>query len=122
MTPTQRTLSELKSLGFPVRQVVEKWNPHVRRRVDFIGCIDILAARPGIGVLGIQACAGSSHAARRTKAAAEPLLRAWLESGARFEVWSWAKRGARGARKLWTLRREELRIEDLTAPPMEEAA
>jgi hypothetical protein len=40
-------------------------------------------------------------------------LQDWLKAGGRFEVVSWAKRGARGKRKVWTVRREELTIADL---------
>ena len=56
------------------------------------------------GILGIQATSGDHHANRLGKAAQEPRLRAWLGTGARFEVWSWAKRGEAGKRKLWQLR------------------
>lgn len=110
MTPTARTLAECRRRGW-IAQVVEKWNPHARIRQDLFGCIDVLAIAPS-GLLGIQACAGASHAARRTKALAEPRLRAWLDAGARFEVWSWAKRGARGKRKTWTLREEAVTFAD----------
>lgn len=121
MTPTARTLAECRKRGW-LAQVVEKWNPHARIRQDLFGCIDILAVVPrreflGLHdewfversrIVGIQACAGSSHAARRTKALAEPRLRAWIEAGGRFEVWSWAKQGGRNKRKTWTLRTEEV--------------
>lgn len=122
--PTQRTLAELKELGF-MAQVVEKWNPHAKVRQDLFGVIDVLAVKPGVGIVGVQACAGASHAARRAKMLAEPRLRTWLLSGGRAEVWSWAKQGARGKRKTWTLRREEIRVDDLTCElelePMEAA-
>jgi hypothetical protein len=114
MTPTQRALAFYKELGF-VCAVVEKWNPHAKIRQDLYGCIDILCCRRGVGIIGVQACAGSSHAARRTKACAEPKLAEWLAAGGRFEVISFAKRGARGKRKLWTPKREELTKHDLTA-------
>lgn len=106
-SPTSRSLAECRRRGW-IAQVVEKWNPHARVRQDLFGCIDIVAVQEG-QILGIQACAGSSHAARRDKALAEPRLRAWLDAGARFEVWSWAKQGPRGKRKTWTLRREEVK-------------
>jgi hypothetical protein len=106
MTPTQRTLAECRKRGWTAA-VVEKWNPHARIRQDLFGCIDIVALTPE-GILGIQACAGSSHAARREKARQEPRLSAWLGAGARFSVWSWSKRGERGKRKLWALREESL--------------
>lgn len=110
-SPTQRTLALCKDLGYEA-QVVERWNQYARVRIDLFGCIDIVATHPGVGVLGIQACAGASHAARRTKAMAEPRLVKWLEAGGRFEVWSWSKGGGRGERKVWRVRREELVLRD----------
>lgn len=94
-----------KKLGWTA-QVVEKWIPQARRRVDLFGCIDMIVLDGQQGPIGVQACAGSSHAARMKKALAEPRLQTWLNSGARFEVWSWAKQGKRGKRKVWTCRRE----------------
>ena len=104
MTPTQRTLAECRKRGW-IAQVVERWNPHARIRQDLFGCIDIVALTPE-GILGIQACAGSSHAARMTKALGEERMHRWRIAGGKFQVWSWSKRGARGKRKVWTLREE----------------
>ena len=103
--PTQRTLAELKKRGC-VYQVTEHWNPFARRRVDLFGVIDVLAIDGG-RIIGIQTTSGDNHSKRIDKAREEPRLIAWLLAGGRFEVWSWAKRGARGKRKLWTLRRTE---------------
>jgi hypothetical protein len=114
MTPTQRALAFYKELGF-VCAVVEKWNPHAKIRQDLYGCIDILCCRRGVGIIGVQACAGASHAARRTKACAEPKLAEWLAAGGRFEVASWSKKGPRGKRKTWQIRRDEITKYDLTA-------
>jgi hypothetical protein len=105
-SPTQRTLAECKKRGW-VAAIVEKWNPHARIRQDLFGVIDILAITPS-GILGIQACAGSSHSARAEKCRAEPRVSAWLGAGASLAVWSWSKRGARGKRKLWALREESI--------------
>lgn len=104
-SPTSRTLAKLRELGFTA-QVVERWNPHARIRQDLFGCIDVIAIRPGVGIVGIQACAGASHAARVAKMKAEPRLAEWVESGGKAECWSWAKQGPRGKQKTWTLRRE----------------
>jgi hypothetical protein len=109
--PTQRCLKDLKDLGFE-RQVVERFCIFSKRRIDLFGIIDILAIGQG-SVLGVQVTSGSNHAARRTKALAEPRLRKWVGSGARFELWSYSKRGERGKRKTWQLRREELILADL---------
>ncbi len=104
MSPTKRARAELERLGWK-SQIVERWNPFARVRQDLFGCIDIVAADPSVGILGVQACAGSSHATREAKIEAEPRAVVWIESGGRIEVWSFSKRGARGKRKLWTIRR-----------------
>lgn len=111
MSPTQRALADCKKLGWIV-QVVEHWNAFARRRVDLFGIIDLIALDGGAGPLAIQVTASGSHSARRQKALGEPRLVAWLRSGARFEVWSYGKKGARGKRKLWTLRREQAILVD----------
>jgi hypothetical protein len=101
--------------------VVERFNRFANRRQDLLGCIDILALYPGVGIVGVQVTSGANHAARRTKSLAEPRLRTWLESGGRFEVWSYSKRGGRSHAKRWTLRREEITLDHLPAePPPEE--
>jgi len=103
-SPTSRTLQVLKEAGWPV-QVVERWCPYSKTRKDLFGCIDIIALING-RVVGIQACAGASHAARRTKALAQPNLKDWLNAGAIFVVWSWAKQGKAGKAKRWKFRIE----------------
>jgi hypothetical protein len=113
VTPTARTLQHLKKLGYTA-QVVEqtiRGKGMVFKR-DLFGCIDIIALGGGGACLGVQACAGSSHAARLTKAKQQDGLLTWLRHGNRFEVWSWAKQGARGERKLWTLRREAVTLQN----------
>lgn len=124
--PTQRTLEYLRDQGITA-QVVERWLPHCKRRLDLFGCIDLVAlpcvlstqllARPII--LGIQTTSGDNHAKRAIKALAEPRLRLWLEAGGRFEIWSWSKKvagtnkdGKRSKVKTWQLRREELTLDD----------
>lgn len=108
ISPTQRALAHCKKQGWTA-QVVEKWNPFAHIRQDLFGVIDIIVLDGlGGGPLGVQVTAGSAHAARRTKALAEPRLATWLSSPARFEIWSYSKRGDAGKRKLWTLRREPI--------------
>jgi hypothetical protein len=101
-SPTARTLERARKLGYTI-QVVERWNPHAKIRQDLFGCIDLVAITPS-GIVGIQACAASSHAARRTKALLEPRLAAWCRAGGHFEVWSW-KQDAAGK---WDVRIEQL--------------
>lgn len=124
MTPTQRALKDLRELGYTA-QVVEKRVPYKNITQDLFGCIDIVAMRrgtvktalgwattPSSGIVGIQVCAGASHAVRREKILDEPRARLWLQCGGSVEIWSYAKRGARGKRKTWQLRRESITLAD----------
>jgi hypothetical protein len=122
-SPTQRTLAECRKRGWTagvVEQFVRFPAPGHRR--DLFGVIDLVAIVSGDehpydqrGILAIQACAGPSHADRRDKILAEPRARQWIEAGGRLELWSWAKRGDRGKRKLWTLRVEVFTTESWRA-------
>lgn len=104
-SPASRALAECKRRGWTAG-IVERRNPkllHVTH--DFLGVFDLIACHPSIGVLAIQVTSGANHAAREQKVAEEPRALEWLKSGARAEVWSYRKAGARGKRKTWTLRR-----------------
>lgn len=102
MSPTQRALKFCKDQGWTAA-ITEKWNPHAHIRQDLFGIIDLVVLADS-SILGVQVCAGASHAARQTKAESEPRLKTWLLCGGHFEVWSFSKRGARGKRKLWQRR------------------
>lgn len=133
-SPTSRTLDLLRKEGWTA-QVVEKWNPHSKTRLDLFGGIDVFACMPKAwaecveideahrvvtfgppkepgGFLGVQACAGASHSSRKAKLLSEKRMAIWLAAGGRLEIWSWSKRGARGKRKTWTARREPLSLSD----------
>lgn len=109
MSPTQRTLAHLRKNGW-LCGIVEKWNPHARIRQDLFGFADV------VGVLGncvtlIQTTSGSNMSARITKIRDNPNSKVWLASCNRsIFVHGWAKRGARGKRKTWTLREVEIRL------------
>jgi hypothetical protein len=100
MSPTQRTLAALRKQGFTA-YVVEKWNPHARIRQDLFGFIDILAMKPCEPLLAVQATSTGNISSRLTKIADTALSQDWISTGNRLEVWGWAKRGARGKRKVW---------------------
>jgi hypothetical protein len=106
MSPTQRSLAHLKHLGYRAR-IVGKWNPFARVRQDLFGG-DILALKPGEPVLMVQCTSGSNVAARIHKLHEEGFIDLWKSVGASIEVWGWKKQGPRGAKKIWTLRRETL--------------
>lgn len=114
-SPTQRTLAELRKRGYTAA-ITEHFNPHARVRQDLFGFIDILAVHPKGELLAIQTCSGEGGdpAARVTKILALPVARL-LACHCSIEVWSWARRGARGKRKLWTLKEESLTVRLLPA-------
>jgi hypothetical protein len=115
ISPTARALAECRKRGY-IAQVVERRIPYQFVTIDLFGCIDIIAITP-TDIIGIQATGGDSgnHAARVHKILAEPRAMAWLNTGARLEVWSFAKRGERGTRKLWTLREQAITVDDFAA-------
>lgn len=107
-SPTRRSLKLCRQLGL-YAQVVERWNPHARRRVDLFGCIDVVAVGRG-AILGVQATTAANVGARWAKAVERQELRSWLCAGARFEVWGWAKRGGR-----WSVKRYVAVLREATA-------
>lgn len=130
MTPTERSLAELRKRG-ALAAVVEKWVPATGLgrpgfRRDLWGFADIEAHLPNGDLLYVQACVGSSVAARRSKiledhdraAKAQFLLSL---PHRRIEVWGWRKVGPRGKRKLWELRVVPITLGDV-APGMAESA
>lgn len=111
-SPTSRSLQYLRDQGY-IANVVERWNAYAKIRQDLFGFIDLIAIKPNSPVLAIQATSGTNVSARITKAKESPNLRTWLETGSSFEVWGWSKKGKKGDRKLWTLRRVIITLEDL---------
>ena len=102
-SPTKRTLDLLRNYGWTT-QVVEKWEPHSKRRIDLFGGIDILAIRDNY-TLGVQATSGGNISARIHKLIELPAMRLWLEGrDRRLHVWGWRKlkieRGKKAVR--WT--------------------
>jgi len=107
MTPTARTLAALRSDGY-TPAVVEAWIPRLNIRRDLFGVGDVLAVRPGTPPLLIQCTTGDHHSNRVNKAKSESRLRAWLQSGATFEVWSWSKRDDQ-----WECRKTPLVLDEI---------
>lgn len=137
-SPTQRSREFFRKLGF-ASAIVEHFNPHVKVRQDLFGFGDILVCVPasnngfvfteaGVGLMHadsghhllVQATSdeGGNVSARFKKIVNDcPHARDWLESGGRIVVHGWAKKGAAGKRKLWTLRAVPVTLADL--PPVE---
>ena len=101
-SPTQRTLDHLRAAGYPLVQVVERWNPHAKVRQDLFGIVDVLAVNEA-GIVAVQTTSASNVAARITKITDSPALPILRKAGIRVLVHGWTKRKGR-----WTLREVEL--------------
>lgn len=101
LTPTQLSLRHLRDQGWPLVEVVERWNPHARIRQDLFGIIDVLAVGPA-GVLAVQTTSHSNVASRIRKIAEHPNVAAIRDAGIAIHVHGWKKVGGR-----WTLHRNE---------------
>lgn len=98
MSPTQRSLKHLRDEGWTA-QVVEKWVPQARRRVDLFGFIDVLAVR-GSETLAVQTTSGSNVSARVAKIADHENVGAVREAGWGIHVHGWRK----NSKGRWVLR------------------
>jgi hypothetical protein len=96
-SPTQRTLAEMRERGYPLVQVVEKWNAYARVRQDLFGFIDVVAV--GDDIVGVQATSASNVSHRVQKITDSPALAILRKAGIRILVHGWAKRKGK-----WTLR------------------
>ncbi len=107
MTPTQRSLKLLRDAGYRCA-IVERWNQYARIRQDLWGFCDLLCYHPTTGqIMFIQTTSGANVAARLAKLRANEHAVS-LARHYRVEVHGWAKRGARGKRKMWSLRIETM--------------
>lgn len=113
-SPTARSLAYLRQRG-ALAAVVERYNPHAKRRVDLFGFIDIVAVDAQPGALGVQATttANVSHRLDKLRTEAAANMRRWLAAGNRLVIHGWAKRGARGARKTWTLNERVITLDEI---------
>lgn len=103
LSPTQLTLRYLRDNGWPIVEVVERWNPHARIRQDLFGFVDVLAIGPQ-GTLAVQTTSASNAPARVNKITSDelhPALSAAREAGWAIHVHGWQKKKNR-----WVLQRE----------------
>ena len=120
LSPTQRTLAELRARGLMVGNV-ERFNrfagPHGIRQ-DLFGFIDLIACSQAEGIIGVQTT-GTDFAGHRKKLLGDRSeeVRDWLRSGGRVELWGWRKvlkvRG--GKQRVYRPRVEEITLATLEA-------
>lgn len=112
-SPNARSLAYLEKQGY-LAAIVEKWSPFPKpwgKRHDLWGLIDVIGVKLGscgVDVVFVQATTGSNAANRREKILNHENYQKVKASGARILIHSWAKRGPRGGRKLWTCVEEEI--------------
>jgi hypothetical protein len=70
-----------------------------------------LAIKAGI-ILGIQCTSGAHHADHLEKILAEPKALLWIQAGGWLELWSWSKKGAKGKKKTWQVRKQQITSKD----------
>lgn len=110
-SPTQRSLKYLRDLGYPLVQVVERWNPYAKVRVDLFGIIDVLAVGTSdyysdsfANIVAVQTTSGSNVSARVTKMKESDALPILKKAGILVVVHGWRK----GSNGRWVLREIEL--------------
>lgn len=109
-SPLSRSIEILKKEGF-ITQKVEHWNYFAKIRQDFCNFGDLIAFRPGAGTYAINATTHTNLSAHLSKYKNNEKLKKWLESGNFFEIWSWAKRGKKGKRKTWELKKVPISLD-----------
>jgi hypothetical protein len=116
-SPTQLTLKWLREHGY-IADVVERWvgvPGRFGKRKDLFGFVDIVAVyadRNGAEVRFVQTTTQSNMQARFKKMKDIPAVAACIQAGCKVEIHGWAKRGAKGKRKLWLPRFFCVRVRD----------
>ena len=111
-SPTQRSLKILRKEDYTA-QVVERWNPYGRVRVDLFGFVDIVAIKKGeTGVTGVQTTSQSNVSKRLQKILCSHEAKLFLETGNRILLHGWAKKGAKNKRKLWKVTERYITLDD----------
>lgn len=84
-SPAQKALKWIRDQGYTA-DVAEYWNHFARRRKDLFGFIDIVAAKAGEPLIGIQATSRTNISARVRKIRSIEAHSLWLSSGCRLLV------------------------------------
>ncbi len=119
MTPQQRSRDWLKSHGWiyatteqtvriPSKVRPGTWEMFKR---DLFNFADLVGVKVDcLGTTYFQVTSSSNKAARQQKIESTPAVPMILRAGNTIELHCWGKKGARGARKLWTLARFQARL------------
>jgi len=101
--PVERSLKWYRKQGWYAYSV-SRYVSQAKRTVDFANFADIIAYSPALGcIVACQSTTTANQAARVSKILALESAGAWWKAGGDIVVHGWAKKGARGKRKLWEL-------------------
>jgi hypothetical protein len=90
VSPTARTLAEMRRRGYELVDVVERWIPFARVRRDLYNVGDVLCVgAPGIAL--VQCTSGSNVSARVRKIAESAALPVLQRAGIKVSVQGWRK-------------------------------
>jgi len=122
LSPTQRTLREMRKLGRICGQT-ERWIPNPAHpgggfRKDLFGFIDLIILDPERGIVAIQSCGQSfkAHLDKIMDSEVTETVIEWLSNPSRpaLELWGWRKvklkRGGKAMR--WEPRIHVFQLED----------
>jgi hypothetical protein len=98
VSPTQRSLAEMRKRGYTA-QVVERWNSFAKIRQDLFGFIDVLCVGNGETV-AVQCTSGSNVSSRIKKIAESDDMPTIRKAGWKILVHGWRK----NAKGRWVLR------------------
>jgi hypothetical protein len=109
-----RSLAELRKRAphCPVDKA-ERWIPGANIRRDLFNLFDLVWLSLSMDsqdgqIVGIQVTDNAHLAEHITKIKANPITKQWVACGGGITVHAWAKMGARGKRKRWTLTEHDL--------------
>ena len=123
MSPTQRTIRELKNQGRTcgiVERFISNSNLGHGIRSDLFHLFDIVALDTARGIIGVQTCGAdfSGHYRKITEEYGANAIE-WIRCGGVIEIWSWRKvsykRG--GKLKVWKPRIAEIKLDDIGQEP-----
>ena len=101
MSPLQRSLRLLETLGYDLIRKVEVWNSFAHKRQDLWG-YDVLAAGHG-HLLFVQVTDGAHKADHLKALRASEATAKLLKNGAKCVLHSWRCGGPQGKRKTWAV-------------------
>ena len=119
MSPTQRTIRELKNQGRMcgiVERFINRPGTH-GIRIDLFGFGDIICCDRVRGIIAIQSC-GQGFAEHYRKITKDEYVAnnaiEWLNCGGRIELWGWRKilKNRGGKLRIWSPRIKEITFED----------